>query len=195
MELEQIKLFISLFLTLSQHEWDFLSQNLRVYHLKKGEKLQVAGTVCNEIAFCNKGVLRAYYMNGTKQVVEEFFTENNYVADYTSFLYQQEGVWNIEALSNCELILLSYEGLQKCYETFPSFQKYGRIMAEYLFIRFYLKSNSLLIESPQQRFINLAKSRPDILQRVPQYMIASYLGITPEALSRIKSKKILRRQS
>ena len=193
MELEQIKLFISLFISLSQQEWDFLSQNLRVYQFKKGEKLQVAGTVCNEIAFCNKGVLRAYYLNGTKQVVEDFFTENTYVSDYNSFLSRQAGIWNIEALSDCELILLSYDGLQKCYEIFPSFQKYGRIMAEYLFIRFYLKSNSLLIESPQQRFMNLAKSRPDILQRVPQYMIASYLGITPEALSRIKSKKILRR--
>lgn len=193
MELEQIKLFISLFISLSQQEWDFLSQNLRVYQFKKGEKLQVAGTVCNEIAFCNKGVLRAYYLNGTKQVVEDFFTENTYVSDYNSFLSRQAGIWNIEALSDCELILLSYDGLQKCYEIFPSFQKYGRIMAEYLFVRFYLKSNSLLIESPQQRFMNLAKSRPDILQRVPQYMIASYLGITPEALSRIKSKKILRR--
>ena len=193
MELEQIKLFISLFISLSQQEWYFLSQNLRLYHLKKGEKLQVAGTVCNEIAFCNKGVLRAYYLKGTKQVVEDFFTENTYVSDYNSFLSRQAGIWNIEALSDCELILLSYDGLQNCYEIFPSFQKYGRIMAEYLFIRFYLKSNSLLIESPQQRFMNLAKSRPDILQRVPQYMIASYLGITPEALSRIKSKKILRR--
>jgi len=66
MEFEQIKLFISLFISLSQQEWDFLSQSLRVYHLKKGEKLQVAGTVCNEIAFCNKGVLRAYYLKGTK---------------------------------------------------------------------------------------------------------------------------------
>ena len=139
MEFEQIKLFISLFISLSQQEWDFLSQNLRVYHLKKGEKLQVAGTVCNEIAFCNKGVLRAYYLKGTKQVVEDFFTENTYVSDYNSFLSRQAGIWNIEALSDCELILLSYDGLQKCYEIFPSFQKYGRIMAEYLFIRFYLE--------------------------------------------------------
>ena len=85
-------------------------------------------------------------------------------------------------------MLLDYDTIQTFYSRVDNFQKFGRLMAEFLFIQISLRNNSLLFESPEKRYINFSKNRPDLIQRVPQYMIASYLGVTPEALSRIRKR-------
>ncbi len=186
--LEQIKSFYQNFIRLTDENWVLLSSKFKVVHLKKGAKLHDVGEVCNYVTFVNKGILRAYHLIDGKEIIETFFVENEYLSDYCSFLTRTPAHTIIECLEDCELVLLDYDSVQELYEKVDEFQKFGRLMAEYLFIVISMRSNSLLFESPEQRYINFQKDNADLLQRVPQYMIASYLGITPEALSRIRKR-------
>lgn len=188
MMFEQIKSFYSNFIPLSDEEWNLLKPNLRIKYLSKGEKLQVEGDVCNDVTFCNKGLLKSYHLKDGKEYVEAFFSQNEYMSDYCSFLLRQPSKLYIEALEDCELVLLDYDAVQLLYSRVDNFQKFGRLMAEFLFTQISLRNNSLLFETPEERYLKFSKNRPDLLQRAPQYMIASYLGVTPEALSRIRKR-------
>lgn len=83
---------------------------------------------------------------------------------------------------------LSYDNLQIAYRTYPEFQKFGRLIAEFLFIMVSDRTATLLLKTPEQRYVDFLEKSSDLILRVPQYMIASYLGITPEALSRIRKR-------
>ena len=191
MLLDQVKKFYSNFIPLTEENWNLLSPNFRVINLKKGDFLQKEGDICNDVTFCNKGLLKAYHVKDEKEYIEAFFSQDEYLSDYSSFLLRQPSKLYIEALEDCELILLDYDIIQILYDKVDSFQKFGRLMAEFLFTQISLRNNSLLFETPEDRYINFSKNRPDLIQRVPQYMIASYLGVTPEALSRIRKRILL----
>jgi CRP-like cAMP-binding protein len=188
MQFDQIKKYYSNFIPLSDEDWNLLKPALRLVYLKKGEKLQSEGDICNDVTFCNKGLLKCYHIKDGKEYVEAFFSENDYLSDYSSFLLRQPGKLYIEAIEDCELVLLDYNTIQSFYSKVDNFQKFGRLMAEFLFIQISLRNNSLLFQSPEERYIHFSKNRPDLIQRVPQYIIASYLGVTPEALSRIRKR-------
>jgi CRP-like cAMP-binding protein len=119
-----------------------------------------------------------------------FGRENEYLAQYDSFLTRTPSAGNIDALEDCELINLSYDDIQKLYESFPVFERFGRKVAEMLFIMISSQTNRLLTLSPEERYQQLQEEQSYILQRVPQYMIASYIGITPEHLSRLRKRLV-----
>ncbi len=188
MQLNQVRQFYENFIPLSDEEWTLLEPNLRVVKLAKGEKLHSEGEICNDVTFVNKGLMKCYHFIDGKEYIEAFFSQNEYCSDYSSFLLRVPGKLYIEALEDCELVLLDYQTVQILYDKVKNFQKFGRLMAEFLFTQISLRNNALLFESPEQRYVKFSKNRPDLLQRVPQYMIASYLGVTPEALSRIRKR-------
>lgn len=190
MKYDKIRAYYQNFIPLSEENWELLESRLKILKLNKNEFLHKEGEVCKYVTFVNKGLLRAYHKIEDKEFIEAFFCENEYLSDYSSFLTQTPGKIYVEAIEDCELVLLDFESVQELYERVDSFQKFGRLMAEYLFIEVSTRNNSLLFESPEQRYLKFTKNERDLQQRVPQYMIASYLGITPEALSRIR-KRIL----
>lgn len=188
MNLDLIKKFYERFIPLSEENWKLLESRFKILTLNKNEFLHSEGEICKYVTFVNRGLLRAYHKVDGKEYIEAFFCENEYLSDYSSFLTQTPGKLYIETIEECELVLLDFESVQELYERVNSFQKFGRLMAEYLFTEVSMRSNSLLFESPEQRYIKFSKNERDLQQRVPQYMIASYLGITPEALSRIRKR-------
>ena len=133
-----------------------------------------------------------YYVVDGKDISTAFVPENNYLAQYDSFLTRQPSTGNIDALEDCELINLSYENVQALYREKPVFQIFGRKIAELLFIMVSSQSNSLLTQTPEERYKAVLEEEPFIIQRVPQYMIASYIGITPEHLSRLRKKMTIK---
>ncbi len=186
--LNQVKKYYEEMVPLTPEEWNLLEPNFRIKYLNKGDKLQSEGEICNDVTFCNKGLLKSYHYKEGKEYIEAFFSENQYLSDYSSFISQQPGRLYIEAIEECELVLLDYNTVQMLYERVNNFQRFGRLIAEYLFTQLCLRNSSLLFESPEERYLEFSKKRPDLIQRVPQYMIASYLGVTPEALSRIRKR-------
>lgn len=175
---------------LEDHEWESMRELLTVQTLKKGEILTRNGQVCKQVSFIDKGLLRMYYLVEGKEVCTAFVPENNYLAQYDSFLTRQPSAGNIDALEDSLLINLSYDNMQHLYNKHPVFQIFGRHIAEMLFIMCSSQTNALLTLTPEERYQRLLDTQPFIVQRVPQYMIASYIGITPEHLSRLRRRKV-----
>ena len=173
---------------MSEEDWNVLQEKFRVQHLKKGELLTRNGDICRQVSFINKGLLRMFYLVDGKEICTGFAPEGEYLAQYDSFLTRQPSAGNIDALEDCELINLSYEDMQALYKSNTVFEIFGRKIAEMLFIMISSQTNSLLTLTPEERYQNIILHQPYIIQRVPQYMIASYIGITPEHLSRLRKK-------
>lgn len=173
---------------LQEETWQKLAAKFTVQYLKKSELLTRNGDVCKQVSFINKGLLRMFYRVDGKEICIGFGKENDYLAQYDSFLTRQPSRGNIDALEDCELINLSYDNVQALYAEEAVFQIFGRKIAEMLFLMISAQTAELLTLSPEERYKNVLQDEPFIIQRVPQYMIASYIGITPEHLSRLRRK-------
>ncbi|MBP6589869.1 MAG: Crp/Fnr family transcriptional regulator [Chitinophagaceae bacterium] len=173
---------------MSVAEWKALESKLTVQQLTKGSLLIRQGEVSRSVSFINKGLVRIYYLSDGKEINTGFIAENEYVSSYSSFLTRQPSAENIDALEDCELINLSFESMQELYLSHPIYERFGRKIAEMLYIMVSSHTTLLLTLSPEERYQTMLLQQPYLLQRVPQYMIASFIGITPEHLSRIRKK-------
>lgn len=173
---------------MTEEEWLYLSRDFTVLNLKRGEFLVREGEFCRHVAFVNSGMIRAFIAADGKEYIQGFINEGEYISEYASFLTGRPANMHMDALEDSELILLSRESMQAGYEQFPVFERMGRKVAEELFIYFNDRNISLLTQSPEERYRRLLENEAYLLQKVPQYMIASYLGVTPEHLSRIRGK-------
>ncbi len=173
---------------LQETEWKAMEEKLSVQYLKKGELLTRQGEICSSVSFINKGLVRMFYIVDGKEINTGFINENEYIAQYDSFILQEPSSGNIDALEDCELINLSYNDMQSLYKTYTVFEMFGRKIAEMLFIMISAQTTSLLTLTPEERYQRLLNEEPFVIQRVPQYMIASFIGITPEHLSRLRKK-------
>jgi len=173
---------------LSAHAWDAFQKYLTVQQVRKGDFISKAGEVVKHVSFLNSGMARMYYRADDKEYITAFFLPGDYAADYESFLTQKPAHLFFEAMEDTEVINLSYDDMQRCYVEFPEFQKFGRLMAEFLYLMVSDRTASLILKSPEQRYLDFIERSPKWMNLVPQYMIASYLGVTPEALSRIRKR-------
>ncbi len=182
--LENIKLFVAL----NDAEKQAFREILEVRTLKKKEFLLQEGKICNKISFINNGCLRAFYnVEGVENTVQFFFGDSWYT-DYASFLTGQPTVENMQALAPCEIVQFRKEDLYQLYDKFPVFDRVGRVMAENAYLAVAALNKMKTNEDPQERYLNLIKQRPEIIKNVPQHYVASYLGIKPESLSRIRKR-------
>ena len=187
---EQLKNYYKQLLpNLSEEGWKFTESLLTVKMVKKRDFIVREGSVCNYVSFINSGLVRMYCVVDGKERILSFCNETNYISDYQSFLTRKPSLINIQALENTELVETNYDGLQLLYKKVPEANLLGRLIAEQLFVMAYDGSIIEMSDSIEMRYNKLINELPWLLQRVPQYMIASYLGITPEALSRIKARK------
>lgn len=175
--------------TLPPEVWQTLEDRMTVRQIKKNEFLVKAGEICRHVSFVNHGLLRLYYLSEGKEVSTGFIGSNEYVSEYSSFLTQSPAAMSIDALEDTEVVNLSYSDMQIGYKHFAFFERFGRKIAEKLFISLTAQITRLLTMTPEQRYQYVVENEPNILQQVPQYMIASYIGITPEHLSRIRKKR------
>ncbi|HEX5655385.1 MAG TPA: Crp/Fnr family transcriptional regulator [Chitinophagaceae bacterium] len=169
--------------------WLTLEERLSIRLVKKGNFLVREGETCRHVSFINFGLVRIYYISEGREICTGFVRANEYVSEYNSFLTQSPSALYIEAMEDTEVVDLSYQDMQMGYEAFPFFERFGRKMAEKLFIILSSQNNRLLTLTPEQRYEFVMEQQSWILQKIPQYMIASYIGITPEHLSRIRKKR------
>lgn len=173
---------------LTEAEWQALEERLTIKIYMKGDHIVKQGEVCNQVYFINSGFLRFYKIIDGKEISTGFMGANQYVSSYDSFLTRKPAFENLQALEDAELHCLSYDDMQFLYKQYPVYQMFGRVIAEQLFIWVNERTNALLLLSPEQRYENMINNQSEVLQRVPQYMLASYIGVTPEHLSRIRKK-------
>jgi len=176
---------------ITDDELSVLQECLTVRQIPKGDFLVKAGQVCQHVSFINIGLVRLYYTVDGKDISIGFAGEGEYTSEYESFLTRRPASQNIGALTDVEVIDLGIDDMQRLYKQFPVFQEFGRKIAEFLFIMLNRRNTALLALTPEDRYRNMIANNFLLLQQVPQYMLASYIGVTPEHLSRIRKKMSL----
>lgn len=169
----------------------FLSQ-LHKKSLKAKDFLQLEGKICRFEAFVEKGILRSFYHKGEVELINQFFFEGQWVAAYDSFIAQTPAKVNIQALEDCELWMISKSAVDKLSMELPEWDTLGMQFFQHLFLKKEKRNAVLILSSPEERYLSILQNQPKLLERVPLYYIAQYIGIQPESLSRIR-KKLARR--
>jgi len=157
--------------------------------VKKKKDLLEPGEVCKYIYFIVKGCLRSYYVD-TKGVehIYQIRLDNSWISDLASFFSQRPSEYYIESLEDTELLRVSFDRLEQLYNEVPKLERYFRILFQKAYVNALERLNATMWESALDRYNDMLKEHSDIFQRVPLVYIASYLGITPESLSRIRKK-------
>jgi CRP-like cAMP-binding protein len=180
---------IEQFVLLTDADWALLEPHLTVTTIKKHSLFAQEGVVATEVGFVLDGMLRQFYTKDGDERTTYFFFENHFLSAYISCLTGKPAQITIEALSDSTYIGFPYAVLHALFEQRMAWQKFGRLMAEYLTVGLEERMVSLLLLSPEERYLDLLTgSKKKILERVPQHYIANYLGITPVSLSRIRNR-------
>src|SRR5690554_5691035 len=187
-QLENIKKVISNYIDINEEEWTAYSSKFRVKEFKKKEILLSQGTICRDVFFVVNGLLRVFFLdNEVEEKTFHFSFQNTFSADYESFLKKIPANYSIQALEDTTVVLMSFEMLHDGYQNLRHGERLGRLLAEEYFFIFNDKIQAIYTLSPLERYNHLTEKFPDILQRIPQHYIASYLNISSVHLSRLKN--------
>lgn len=158
--------------------------------LKKGEHFLTEGQVCRWVAIIGSGLVRYYINHDGEERTYYFNREGDFICDYESFLPQSASNKNIQALEDTKLYVITHEGLQRLYAELELGERLGRLAIERVFVSILQQLSSLYNDLPEERYQRFLQTFAHISQRVPQYYIASYVGIKPQSLSRIRKRSI-----
>lgn len=160
----------------------------RLEKLQKGQHLLQAGNTCKNIYFIEEGLVRYYSIIDGEERTGYFNKEGEFVCDYASFLPQRPSNINIQALEACTVYFISHSNMQLFYERVKYGERFGRLGLEDVYVNLIDRVNSLYNDPPELRYQTFLTRFPDTGQRIPQYYIASYIGIKPQSLSRIRKR-------
>lgn len=166
-----------------------IKQYLSPKKLRKKQYLLQEGDVCKFIAFVEKGALRQYTIDesGNERIIQ-FALEGWTISDLYSFLTKESATYHIDALEDCELVLISKSAHEELLQKVPKYETYTRLQITGAYIAMQRRLTSIISTSPEERYAGFMALYPNIAQRVPQHMIASYMGLQPETLSRIRRR-------
>jgi CRP-like cAMP-binding protein len=174
---------------LTDQDWELLVPHLTYRHLGKGEYWIAEGKKEQQIGFVLNGNMRHYYLHNGEEKTTYFYFENHLVSSYFSALSGQPSQLTIEALTKCQLLVFPYKILVSLYDSSHLWERFGRKLAEYLAQGLEDRMAALIILTPEERYLQLLqKDKKKIIERIPQHLIANYLGITPVSLSRIRGR-------
>jgi len=194
MELKPLIEYISQYISLTEEEEDALQSKFRVRKFLKNQFIVQNGDVCQFESFVLSGCLKTFYIddNGQEHVVS-FAVENWWTADLGSFITQTPAELNVQCLEKSVLAQIQYSELQQFYSQFPKFERFFRLIIQKAFVAAQKRIINNFSLSAKDRYLQFREQYPNIEQRVPQYLIASYLGMTKEFLSKIRSEIILQK--
>jgi CRP-like cAMP-binding protein len=177
-------------ITLSDEEEQLFKTYLTPKKLRRKQYLLQEGDVCKYTAFVEKGIVRLYTIGekGNEQIVQ-FALEGWFIADMYSFISGEPATQNIDALEDAELILISKSAEEELLNKIPQYEHFIRLQIQGAYLALQKRLSAMFNLTTEEKYTRLLNSYPDIVQRVPQHMIASYLGLTPETLSRAKNPK------
>ncbi|WKK78108.1 Crp/Fnr family transcriptional regulator [Marivirga salinae] len=185
---QQLHQSIAQFIDTTEEEKNFLERAFIYKKVPKKVRLVDYGQVSNELYFINKGIIRLFYPKDGEEITGYLFKENLFSSSYDSFLTQTPSLQILETLEDCELLVITKDSLNQLYEQMPAMHIFTRKMAEQRFINAQRILSSFILDSPEERYLKFETANKDLLQRVPQHYIASFLGITPVSLSRIRKR-------
>ncbi|MXO06281.1 Crp/Fnr family transcriptional regulator [Flavobacterium sp. HBTb2-11-1] len=182
---------IQKFVQLESHEIDILESCLGLWQIKKKEHVLQEGQICNTMYFVVKGCMRQYIINskGTEQTLQ-FGIENWWITDYLSYHNHVPSHFYIQAVETTDVIAIEKSVLDSLLIQIPKLEKYFRIVAQKAFGAAQMRIKFLFTMSAEERYNHFKNLQPDFVQRVPQYMLASYLDFSAEFMSKIRGGKV-----
>ena len=192
---ENLKIYCKSIVKLNDIEVDLIDEFFEVVHLKKNEMLLNEGQICDFIGFISSGTIRHYHIKEGSEKTCDLSFENAWVTDFQSFTSKKYCTINLQALEKTKVFIIRKINLDKMYAECKTFETFGRLMLENVVLRTTNITMSLSSEKPEQRVKNLIDKQPEMFRRVPQKYIASFLGISPESLSRIRSRLLMKLKS
>lgn len=179
------------YIKLEDKQQDLISKSFKTVFLKKKDILLREGQICKCYYFVTKGCLRMYFYRnqGTEQITQ-FALENWWMTDYSSFIGQVPSDYNIQAVEDSHVLSITYEAYEKLLQEVPELERYFRIMAQKALAAHQFRLKLIFDMSKEDMYLHFKSSFPDFTQRIPQYMLASFLGLTPEYLSELRKKNL-----
>lgn len=187
--METIRLYFTKFLKLNDSEWNDFEKCIIKINVSKNEQILNQGEHCNFIAFIQEGSFRFYYDKDGEFKITAFFFQGDFISNYRSFLTGKPSDHFIEAMQDAVIYKINLNELNSLYDKHKNMERLGRLIAENLYLSVANRLDSFLFQTPEERYKSLIERNSRLLQEVPQYMLASYLGVKPETLSRIRARK------
>lgn len=175
--------------SLSDTDRKLIISCLRERKVKKGQFLVHEGAVSRCTNFVNEGSVRTYFtdLNGQEHIVQ-FAIEGWWISDLNSFIMQVPATFNVQAIEDCVIIELPFESLEMLYKEVPMMERYFRIVTQRAFVAFQQRIVQNISMTAEDRYLAFQRKYPKIELRIPQKLVASYLGISAEFLSKIKKR-------
>lgn len=189
---QKLLAYFSKILPLSQDEIDAIVATLTIKSFPKGTVLLKEGEISSEAYFVLDGCVRQYFLVDGEEKTNNFFTEEQWVISMQSMTNNSPSKHFLECVVECTLVVGNREKEELLYSQFPKLATISRKVMEKVFAEQQELSGSYFTDTPEERYLNLMNTRPELLQRIPQYMIASYVGVKPESLSRIRKRLTLK---
>lgn len=182
-----INKYLQSYQILTQDDIDAFLEVVTEKTLDKGEFLTTEGKISRHITFIQSGIFRSFYHSTEQEEVTYCFTfQNTLITAYSSWINQEPTIENIQALTDMELILISYDNMKKLEASHPNWIKFFKHIAEQEYINLEKRIFMLQRESAETRYQNLVQNHPEYLHQIPLHYLASYLGVTQRHLSRIR---------
>jgi len=186
---DQLKAYLTRYIDLTDEEVTAFCSRFRLKTTKRGEILLEGGSICRNMHFVNKGCLRIYLVDEDGRESTRFLIpEGRFGTAFPSFILQQPSKAWIQSIEPSEVLLLSYEAFRELPEILPRWEQIYRMNLERDYIDAILRIESLITMDAKERYALLMTNSPGLIQRLPSKIIADYLGISQETLSRLKSK-------
>ncbi|GGG35172.1 cyclic nucleotide-binding protein [Croceivirga lutea] len=184
--------YISEHIELNEDEKNAI-ESLNIFHsIKKGEVLLKQGEISHKGYFVIKGCIRSYYIINGEEKSTAFYTELEGVTPHC-VLNNKPSEYYLNCIEDSIILISNPEMEAEIFQKFPKFESLCRILSEKLLTKNQIDLDKFKISSPEQRYKNLLENRPDLVQRIPQHQLASFLGIKPQSLSRIKARMLVKK--
>ena len=188
--MKQLKEYLLQKIRFSENELEILLSLFTKKELKKNEYFAIEGEYSAKLAFVEHGVLRAFYRNQQgNEYNKTFFSKSGFIGAYSSLITNQKNQINIQCLTDCSFLIADYSTINALYDTYPKIERLARILAEHFFVHKEKREIELVMLDAKDRYKIFQEEHPNLENLIPQYHIASYLGITPTQLSRIRAQK------
>jgi len=183
---EDLKQFVSQFTNLSREEWEAVEPFIEVRKLKKNDYFVREGEIARYISFTQKGYLRVLYNHDGDEITRDISPLHTFVTALPSYVSQTPSYEIIQAITDCELLVIYRDNLESLYDKYNNWQRVGRRVIEEMFVQTQSRIYAFITQPAELRYKEMMKQFPDIFQHVPLQYIASYLGITSQSLSRLR---------